>query len=67
MSIHDRARQMVAQSRRPMELSEAYAALGRRSSKRRVLSTVPAPSQELNRHLNTIERPREMRLPYRDD
>lgn len=29
-NIHDRARQMVAQSRAPMSLSEAYSALAKR-------------------------------------
>lgn len=34
-SIHDRARQIQRQSPRPMELSEAYALLGRRGARRK--------------------------------
>ena len=68
MSIHERARQMVAQSRRPMSVGEAYSLLGRRShSRKREVLGVVRNSPELNSHLATVERPREMRLPYRDD
>ncbi len=80
--IHARARQLVAQSRAPIDLDAAYRELSRRSAesraRRRVLATVPAPSAADLAHLNTIETPRgrdswreipqrEIRLPYRDD
>ena len=34
-TIHDKARQMVAQARGPLELSEAYRRLARRGAERR--------------------------------
>ena len=39
MNIHDRARQLVAQSKRPMTMSEAYAALAKRRVRKK-----PEPS-----------------------
>lgn len=76
-NIHDRARQMVAQSGRPMSMSEAYAELARRAAaKRRSLGMVYL-KRSTAEHFATIEtpqggdawhkQPRGIRLPYRDD
>lgn len=39
MNIHDRARRLVAQSKGPMTLSEAYAALARRRVRKQTKSS----------------------------
>lgn len=72
-NIHDRARQMQAQSRSPIDISSCYRELTRRAAKKREQRALAA-------HLSTIETPtgpgswknipqqtREIRLPYRDD
>jgi hypothetical protein len=61
MNIHDKARQIVAQSPRPMELRDAYARLSRRRDYGRV--TVKPSTATAN-----IESPRpQIRLPYADN
>jgi len=62
MNIHDKARQIVAQSPRPMELRDAYARLSRRRDYGRV--TVKRSDSALA----NIESPRpQIRLPYADN
>jgi hypothetical protein len=58
MNIHDRARQMVAQSRGPMSREEAYSELARRAGKR-----------ARNRRLKKAYKPdiSKVRLPYADN
>ena len=61
MNIHDKARQIVAQSPRSMELRDAYARLSRRRDYGRV--TVQPKNPFAN-----IESPRpQIRLPYADN
>jgi len=61
MNIHDKARQIVAQSPRPMELRDAYARLSRRRDYGRV-TVKRDPS------LSAIQSPRpQVRLPYADN
>ena len=62
MNIHDKARQIVAQSPRPMELRDAYARLSRRRDYGRV-TVKRSDSATAN-----IESPRpQIRLPYADN
>lgn len=71
--VHAAARALVAQSPRPMDLSEAYSILARRAAdRRRSLGFVPAKRSTIE-HAKTVETPtggdswRNLRLPYRDD
>ena len=66
MNIHDKARQIVAQSPRPMELRDAYARLSRRRDYGRV-NVKPSTAH------SHVESPRNqtqlsnIRLPYADN
>lgn len=74
-NIHDRARQLVAQSRAPLDLNAAYRELSRRAQEARARRSLGfyAPRRSTNTHLNTIETPAgsdswrvSARLPYAD-
>lgn len=56
MNIHDRARQMVQQSPRPMTLERAYQVLGRRSRVRRNHGVLHVTNSD-RRSVSNIERP----------
>lgn len=78
--VHAHARQIVAQSSRPMDLAEAYSILARRAAaRRRSFGQIPS-KRSVEEHVATIETPRgrdswtnipqparEIRLPYRDN
>ncbi len=61
-NIHDRARRIVAQSPRPMTMSDAYAQLSRRRKNYGRTTVRPDPA------LAAVESPpRKLRLPYADN